>query len=220
VDVAGLYRQVSEAAHKQDKLFAATVLPGFDDRKIRTPGTLLLREDGGCYNKTWHAAVGSGADWVLITSWNEWHEGSEIEPSLENGTDYLWLTAQWVQGYEGIWTASDALQKFYVSGSLENQEDGFVFSIKNVIASGPLSKISKLTVDDEETSLDGVTVKINSQIREANSISWSASLYVSYGATLEIFVPGTLEPGQHTIKLTINAPSLGQLTLPIVGAVR
>ncbi|MGC9348047.1 MAG: glycoside hydrolase family 99-like domain-containing protein [Anaerolineae bacterium] len=101
VDVAALYRKVSEAAHQQDKLFAATVIPGFDDRKIRTPGTLLMREDGGCYNQTWHAAVDSGADWVLITSWNEWHEGSEIEPSLEDGTRYLWLTAQWVQGFKG-----------------------------------------------------------------------------------------------------------------------
>ena len=33
-------------------------------------------------------------DWVLITSWNEWHEGSEIEPSVENGDRELKTTRQ------------------------------------------------------------------------------------------------------------------------------
>ena len=45
-DVAGLYRRVCKETHDQGKVFAATVIPGFDDRKIRTPGTLLMREDG------------------------------------------------------------------------------------------------------------------------------------------------------------------------------
>jgi hypothetical protein len=99
-DVAATYRQVAEGVHSQGKLFAATVIPGFDDRKIRTPGTLLARENGGCYNKTWQAALGCEPDWVLVTSWNEWHEGSEIEPSLEHGTEYLWLTAQWAKGFK------------------------------------------------------------------------------------------------------------------------
>lgn len=99
-DLAATYRQVSEGVHKAGKLFAPTVIPGFDDRKIRTPGTLLARENGGCYNKTWLAAQASEPDWVLITSWNEWHEGSEIEPSREYGTEYLWLTRQWARAFK------------------------------------------------------------------------------------------------------------------------
>ncbi len=100
-DLKALYKEISKGVHAQDKLFAATVIPGFDDRKIRTPGTLLMREDGGCYNKTWEAAVASDADWVLITSFNEWHEGSEIETSRENGSKYIWMTQRWVDGYKG-----------------------------------------------------------------------------------------------------------------------
>jgi len=36
-------------------------------------------------------AIKADPDWVLITSWNEWHEGSEIEPSWEDGDAYLKL---------------------------------------------------------------------------------------------------------------------------------
>ncbi len=115
--------------------------------------------------------------------------------------------------------SADALQKMYVQGSLKNQGDGFVFEIKNLIDSGSVSGISKLTVDDEERSLDGITVELGGKVREAHSISWSSSLYVSYGAVLKLYAPGALTPGQHTIKLTVNAPEIGQLTLPVTDAI-
>lgn len=93
-DLLATYRQVAERCHAQGALFAATVCPGYDDRKIRTPGLYVAREDGGYYERTWRAGRESGADWALICSYNEWYEGSEIEPSIEFGTKYLHLTAQ------------------------------------------------------------------------------------------------------------------------------
>lgn len=99
-DLAKVYKAVAQDIQAEDKLFAATVIPGFDDRKIRTPGTFLPRQNGGCYVYTWRAAWESAPDWILITSWNEWHEGSEIEPSLEYGTDYLWQTAQYARAFK------------------------------------------------------------------------------------------------------------------------
>ncbi|MBC7345261.1 MAG: hypothetical protein H5U03_07580, partial [Clostridia bacterium] len=60
-DLAATYRRIAEGVRKEGAgrrvIFAPTVIPGFDDRKIRTPGTLLARENGGCYNKTWLAAL-------------------------------------------------------------------------------------------------------------------------------------------------------------------
>ncbi len=31
----------------------------------------------------------SGATWQLITTWNEWPEGTSVEPATEFGTAYL-----------------------------------------------------------------------------------------------------------------------------------
>lgn len=84
------------ANHPRDKgkISTITVFPGYDDTKIRHPGMKVDRDDGKLYQTLWREAAAAGPDWILITSFNEWHEGSEIEPSLEDGDRYLRLTAQ------------------------------------------------------------------------------------------------------------------------------
>jgi hypothetical protein len=85
------------AQHDTDKLWVATVMPGYDDLKTgRDDAFVREREDGQFYRDTWQAAMDSGADWVLITSWNEWVEGSHIEPSVNYGSLYLDLTSELV----------------------------------------------------------------------------------------------------------------------------
>ncbi|MEG3092738.1 hypothetical protein [Sphingomonas sp. PB1R3] len=78
------------------KLFCATVIPGFDDTRVpgrAAPRPTVGRFDGATYTTLWDAAIRHNADWVLVTSFNEWHEGSEIEPSREYGDRYLTLMA-------------------------------------------------------------------------------------------------------------------------------
>ena len=78
------------------KLFCATVIPGFDDTRVPgrpQPRPTVERHGGRTYQALWDAAIRHDADWVLVTSFNEWHEGSEIEPSTEHGSRYLELTA-------------------------------------------------------------------------------------------------------------------------------
>jgi len=97
VDLGPLYRRAAEALHERGKLFAATVTPGFDHDKVRWPsGERLLepRRDGGYYIDSWDVALSCDPDWIFVTSWNEWYEGSQIEPSVEYGHDYITLTRQ------------------------------------------------------------------------------------------------------------------------------
>jgi len=81
------------------KLFSVTVVPGFDNTAIG--GDLFRDRAGGeLYARYWNTAIGLDAHSVLITSWSEWGEGTEIEPSREYGFDYLALTRQFVEEYK------------------------------------------------------------------------------------------------------------------------
>ena len=82
------------------KISALTVIPGYDDTKIRKPGLAVKRYDGELYRAQWEEAIKADPHWVLITSFNEWHEGSEIEPSLEYKEQYIDLTAEYTKRFK------------------------------------------------------------------------------------------------------------------------
>ena len=91
---AAQYGAGSLLARVRGRLFAATVVPGYDEAYKNPDNLYVDREDGETYRAYWAVARASQPHWVLITSFNEWHEGSEIEPSIEFGTTYLDLTAE------------------------------------------------------------------------------------------------------------------------------
>ncbi len=93
-DVAAQYDAASLLAHASNRLFAATVIPGYDEAYKDPSLTYLDREDGDMYRTYWEIARRSMPHWILITSFNEWHEGTEIEPSSEYGQLYLEITAE------------------------------------------------------------------------------------------------------------------------------
>jgi len=80
-------------AREHRKISVVTVLPGYDDTKIRKPGLKLDRFNGKLYDIVWEEAMAADPDWVFVTTFNELHEGSEIEPTLELGDLYLKKTA-------------------------------------------------------------------------------------------------------------------------------
>jgi len=83
-----------EAADASGRISTLTVIPGYDDTKIRTPGLKVERAGGALYREQWEQTIAADPHWVLITSFNEWHEGSDVEPSDEYGERYLAMTAE------------------------------------------------------------------------------------------------------------------------------
>jgi hypothetical protein len=88
------------AALHGPKLFPglAQVGPGYDDTPVpgrRTP--IRDRLDGLYYRWSWRRAVAHRPKLVLIETWNEMHEGTEICETIETGRRYLALTREWIE---------------------------------------------------------------------------------------------------------------------------
>ena len=83
------------AAAGSGKISAVTIIPGYDDRKLwrLPPRPVTDRWGGETYRALWQEAIAAAPDYILITSWNEWHEGSELEVSVEYGSRILDTTA-------------------------------------------------------------------------------------------------------------------------------
>ncbi len=75
--------------------FTPTVHPGWDENAIaaresrNNPTDVQARLDGEFLTNSWNGAASSGADAILIVSWNEYYENSHIEPSQNFGTQAL-----------------------------------------------------------------------------------------------------------------------------------
>ncbi len=85
------------ATHGANRLWVATVMAGYNDLFIegRSGRFSHDRRNGAYYKETWQAAINSVPDLVVITSFNEWLEGTQIEPSVSYGDLYLQLTSEW-----------------------------------------------------------------------------------------------------------------------------
>jgi hypothetical protein len=81
------------SANRTNRPFVATVMPGYDDLKVRN-GHARDRDNGNYYRGTWQTAIDRNAAAVVLTSFNEFFEGSHIEPSERYGDLYLRLTSE------------------------------------------------------------------------------------------------------------------------------
>ncbi|MEP4133029.1 MAG: hypothetical protein ABJL71_00320, partial [Cyclobacteriaceae bacterium] len=85
---------------------SAAVYPGFDDRQVSWGQNRWIdRSSGTIYNNTWskvnNFAGSSPIEWVFLQTWNGFNEGTEIEPTLEYGFDYVTSTATNISTYKG-----------------------------------------------------------------------------------------------------------------------
>ena len=81
-------------------LCAPSVGPGYDARRGSGDPVVKLRRGGATYDSMWKMAIDAGADRVTITSYNEWHEGTQIEGASsmpKRRGQFRYLT------YDGAW---------------------------------------------------------------------------------------------------------------------
>ena len=76
-----MFRRFCGEAHAAHLLCAPSVGPGFDSSAISATPEIKPRRGGRTYDRMWTAALRSSPDLVTITSYNEWGEGTQIEPA-------------------------------------------------------------------------------------------------------------------------------------------
>ena len=104
-----LFRRLCTQAHAVGLLCAPSVGPGYDARLATRHEVVRPRNDGLTYDRMWKTALRAGPDVVTITSYNEWQEGTQIEPAR---------AAVGKESYDGAWgKRGTAAQRAYLGAT-------------------------------------------------------------------------------------------------------
>lgn len=94
------WKNLVTMASDRGMFFVPTVAPGHNNSVVSRWNTRFWR-DRKCdesYTTLWNTAITSGAQVVMINSWNDWQEGSVIEPVVETEARQL---------HDKIWCGKD-----------------------------------------------------------------------------------------------------------------
>ena len=96
-ELAGKYRYLVQLAHDAGKKMVLPVHPGHDNSHFRDDPYVMPRREGQTLRDYLRAASDAGADFIMVTSWNEWPETTVVEPSSSwpDPYEYLRILAKW-----------------------------------------------------------------------------------------------------------------------------
>jgi glycoprotein endo-alpha-1,2-mannosidase len=104
-----LFRRLCTQAHRAGLLCAPSIGPGFDARLATRLDSVRPRLRGATYDRMWKTALRARPDLLTITSYNEWQEGTQIEPAQSQVGK---------PGYDGAWGARGApAQRAYLDAT-------------------------------------------------------------------------------------------------------
>ncbi|PVD29043.1 hypothetical protein C0Q70_11640 [Pomacea canaliculata] len=83
------WKTMAEFAKHNNLLFVPSIGPGYVDTRIRpwNAQTERKRDHGNYFRRAFEAAIDAGAKYISITSFNEWHEGTQVEPAIPKETE-------------------------------------------------------------------------------------------------------------------------------------
>src|SRR6476619_990510 len=83
----------------------ASLGPGYDHSAVpgRTP-LIVNRENGKFYEENWLKLLRRPSSFVMVETWNEFHEGTDVCESKEYGRQYIDLTKKYVQLFKRGWS--------------------------------------------------------------------------------------------------------------------
>ncbi len=91
------------AAVDPGKLYVPPVSPGCDDSTVRAATCVQDRQGGSYYQATLDGATASNPQWAIVVStFNEWKESTQIEPATQYGEQYLQMTRAFADAFKGV----------------------------------------------------------------------------------------------------------------------
>ncbi len=103
IDPASKLKEFERGTRKQGGIWIATAMPGWNDTGLvdqRGTGAFAVpRREGDYFRETFAAAIATQPDMLMITSYNEWLEGSYLASSINHGEFYVNLTRELIENY-------------------------------------------------------------------------------------------------------------------------
>lgn len=112
------WKSLAKFAIQSGLIFVPSVGPGYIDTQVRpwNTGNTRHRRHGQYYDVAWRTALNNHVNFISITSFNEWHEGTQIEPAQtkilkgftyldyepEGPFYYLNLTKFWIEQFNKV----------------------------------------------------------------------------------------------------------------------
>lgn len=84
INISHFYKGIQESVEEKGGLFVPCVSPGFDVRRHfkGSSAHLKRRKNGKTYDESWEHAIVADPEFIAVLSFNEWHEGTQIEPAI------------------------------------------------------------------------------------------------------------------------------------------
>jgi glucose/arabinose dehydrogenase/PKD repeat protein len=232
------WENAGDYAKANGLIWAPSLGPGYlDDRAV--PGNTtptLARGNGATYDQVWNNALdptkGGVPTWVSVTSFNEWHEGSTIEPAdATPPAGFGYETYSGAYGKTGAaaetayldrtayWTAEFERRRGGTGGGLVADPASVAFGSQEVNTTSAARAVTIRNTGTTAITLSGVAV--NGDFAQTNTCGAS----LAGGATCTVSVTfrpaaagartGTLSAGTLTVGLsgTGTTPSGGNLAL-------
>ena len=187
------------------KFYFYTVTPGNNNSLVSPPGVILNRANGTVYARQWNAAINQNASAVIVSSWNEWHEGAEIEPSLQYGFKYIDLTRQFAEEYKNT-TLPGLAPRFSASVQGSNGE----LSITLSAATATPALMTKVEVESVGAAYPTISGNFTSYKSYNNATFAEVQVpYValSHSEALRVAFEPTGDPTSFDIRVSTYDPS-------------
>jgi hypothetical protein len=108
------------------------------------------------------------------------------------------------------------LAKLYVKGSLKNTNDGFEFSLKNIIDSTMLMGIGPIVLGDASYEGASITMKVGDQVFRGDELSREKAAPVKMGVPMVIQVKGApLAKGLQKLSVAATTTDIGKIKFDI-----